>query len=85
VPAARGAGAELALELGDGGIEAARITRDVLARSLPAIDEPAVQALREVAQRALRPRSDRALALPVDESSRAAQSAIHQRLLSRLN
>jgi hypothetical protein len=57
---------ELALELGADGVDAARLTLDVLARSLPAIDEPAAQleALRAVAQRALRPCRDGALLLP---------------------
>ena len=59
---------ELALELGaeGGGVAAARLTLDVLARSLPAIDEPAAQleALRAVAHRSLRPRRDGAHLLP---------------------
>jgi hypothetical protein len=57
---------ELALELGADGIDGARLTLDVLARSLPAIDEPAAQleALRAVAHRSLRPRSDGPLLLP---------------------
>jgi hypothetical protein len=57
---------ELALELGADGVDTARIALDVLARSLPAVDEPAAQleALRAVAQRGLRPRRDGALLLP---------------------
>jgi hypothetical protein len=57
---------ELALELGVREISAARRTLDVLARSLPALDEPAAQleALRIVANRALRPKRDGALLLP---------------------
>jgi hypothetical protein len=57
---------ELALELGANGVDVARMTLDVLARSLPAGAEPAAQleALRVVARRALRPRRDGALLLP---------------------
>jgi hypothetical protein len=57
---------ELALELGISEVDAARRALDVLARSLPALDEPAAQleALRVLARRALRPRRDGALLLP---------------------
>jgi hypothetical protein len=58
---------ELAVELGAGhGVAAARRSLSLLARMLPDIAEPAAQldALREVAFRTLRPRSDGQYLLP---------------------